>query len=142
MSRYKLSLHTAYTLVKSRRPEVNPNPLFWTLLKQFEQELLQNTQQPQHQQTQQPQSQQQQQKQQQQLQQQGQPCQKCAQNKTDNYYSSYSVANDQNSFRRAKSMNPNVQDSYQVSRPTSMYYTQQYQQQAKQVPYSTRSYYG
>jgi hypothetical protein len=39
-------------------------------------------------------------------------------------------------------MNPNVQDSYQVSRPTSMYYTQQYQQQAKQVPYSTRSYYG
>lgn len=39
MSRYNYSLNTAYSLVKSRRPEINPNPLFMRILQQYEQEL-------------------------------------------------------------------------------------------------------
>ena len=40
MSRYKYPLSTAYAIVKSRRPEINPNPLFMRILQQYEQELI------------------------------------------------------------------------------------------------------
>lgn len=40
MSRYGMTLRQAYTLVKTRRPEINPNPLFFRLLEEFERELM------------------------------------------------------------------------------------------------------
>lgn len=40
MSRYGMPLRQAYTLVKARRPEINPNPLFFHLLEEFERELM------------------------------------------------------------------------------------------------------
>ena len=42
MSRYRMSLQSAYLLVKSRRPEINPNPGFMKALQQFEYELSMN----------------------------------------------------------------------------------------------------
>ena len=44
MSRYNYSLNEAYSLVKSRRPEINPNPLFRRILYDYEQELIQRNQ--------------------------------------------------------------------------------------------------
>lgn len=40
MSRYAMTLRQAYTLVKTRRPEINPNPLFLHLLEEFDRELM------------------------------------------------------------------------------------------------------
>lgn len=34
-----MTLRQAYTLVKQRRPEINPNPLFFKILEEFEREL-------------------------------------------------------------------------------------------------------
>ena len=39
MYKYRVPLNTAYEFVKARRPEINPNPGFMTILQQYEYEL-------------------------------------------------------------------------------------------------------
>ena len=39
MSRYNMSLGSAYTFAKARRPEVSPNPAFMRILEQYGKEL-------------------------------------------------------------------------------------------------------
>lgn len=41
MSRYNMSMRDAYLWVKSRRPEIQPNPLFLRILEDFERDLIQ-----------------------------------------------------------------------------------------------------
>jgi hypothetical protein len=42
MSRHKMSLNSAYSLVKKKRPIISPNPTFMRILEQFEYELYHN----------------------------------------------------------------------------------------------------